>query len=67
VFQLLEALSNEKSISIALVTGNLSRGAKIKLAYHGLDRFFATGGFAEDGATREEVILQGMYKAQQTY
>mgnify|MGYP000924404997 CR=1 FL=1 len=62
--QFLESLANEKDMFLALGTGNLAEGARIKLAHHRLDHFFSTGGFAEDGATREELVAQGLAKAQ---
>jgi phosphoglycolate phosphatase-like HAD superfamily hydrolase len=46
---------------VGLCTGNVARGARVKLARGGLDRFFgwaegAPNGFAEDGEARERIV-----------
>ncbi|HEU4760196.1 MAG TPA: HAD family hydrolase [Dehalococcoidia bacterium] len=55
--QLLEALSAAPGVRLGLATGNFSGGARAKLAYFGLDRFFAPqGGFGEESEDRNEVV-----------
>ncbi len=49
--ELLAELS-ERDVVLALVTGNLTRIAWMKLGRAGLDRFFAYGAFGEMAATR---------------
>lgn len=45
VKHLLDILSKINYIQIALGTGNIEEGARIKLSIHGLDSYFSTGGF----------------------
>lgn len=61
---LLEAVTSGPEWMTALGTGNVEEGARLKLAAHNLNRFFSTGGFGGDGATRDEVIAQGIRKAE---
>ena len=37
------------------MTGNIEAGARIKLEAHGLNPYFAAGGFGDDGPTRAAV------------
>lgn len=67
VRRLLDFLAPEKSTAIALGTGNLAQSARMKLAAHGLDVYFATGGFGDDGLEREAVIAAAIAKAQTYY
>jgi phosphoglycolate phosphatase-like HAD superfamily hydrolase len=53
---------------VALCTGNVARGARLKLARGGLDRFFEWGetavcGFAGDGEERERVVRAALRRA----
>ena len=52
VRELLEHLAERRGAHLGLLTGNLERGARIKLAPFGLNRFFAGGGFGSDDADR---------------
>jgi len=61
---LLEACSREAGFVLALGTGNVEEGARMKLAPHGLNRYFHTGGFGDDGATRDEVIAKAIARAE---
>jgi len=68
VAALLEALST-RSLLIGLCTGNIARGARIKLARGGLDRFFGFGerdvvGFADDGEARERIVAAALRRAE---
>ena len=65
--ELLERLAKEQGMFLALGTGNLAEGARIKLAHHNLDHYFTTGGFSEDGATRNELIARGVTKAKRVF
>lgn len=64
VVDLLEACGREPGFVLALGTGNVEEGARLKLACHDLNRFFLTGGFGADGETRDEVIARGIERAQ---
>lgn len=48
VVELLQALRDRTEVSIALLTGNLSRGAQLKLEHYGVWEFFEFGAFADD-------------------
>lgn len=52
---LLEALAGRDDTRLALLTGNLERGARIKLEPFDLNRYFPTGGFGSDHSERREV------------
>lgn len=58
VLPLLERLAALEHVRLGLLTGNMRRGASIKLAHYDLDRYFAWGGFGDlhvhrDGVARE--------------
>ena len=50
--ELLERLSRRADVLLGLLTGNFERGARIKLARVGLDRFFTFGAFGDGAAVR---------------
>jgi len=52
---LLDALSARDDILLGLLTGNIERGARIKLTPPSLNRYFAFGAFGSDAADREEL------------
>lgn len=64
---LLAALSGRTDCRLALGTGNLEAGARLKLARHGLNRYFPTGGFGSDAEVRAELIRAGIVKAERHY
>src|SRR5205807_8740342 len=49
-----------------ILTGNLERGAKLKLEHYDLWRFFAFGAFADDHPDRNELGAFALSRAQQT-
>lgn len=55
VVPVLERLGSMDRVFTGLITGNLERGARIKLAPFDLNRFFPTGGFGSDHADRSQV------------
>jgi phosphoglycolate phosphatase len=55
VFQLLEKLKSRKHLVLALLTGNVSRGARLKLEHYGVWHFFEFGAFADDHQDRNEL------------
>lgn len=55
VLALLERLASQSDATLGLLTGNLERGAKLKLEHYDLWRFFAFGGFADDHHDRNEL------------
>lgn len=67
VEELLSSLEARGAV-LGLCTGNVARGARIKLARGGLDRFFGFGeedvnGFAHDGEEREQLVEAALRRA----
>ena len=52
---LLERLAREPGVTLALLTGNLERGARLKLEPPGFNRYFPFGAFGSDSADRYEL------------
>jgi phosphoglycolate phosphatase-like HAD superfamily hydrolase len=59
VLDLLEALRPTHT-ALGLATGNMRRGAELKLAPHGLWEAFATGGFGDHTEERAELVAEGL-------
>ena len=55
IIPLLDALSGREDVVLALLTGNLIRGAKIKLGHFGVWDYFEFGAFADDHHDRNEL------------
>src|SRR5881409_1138522 len=55
VLELLERLKTRKRLVLALLTGNVSRGAQLKLSHYGVWHFFEFGAFADDHHDRNEL------------
>jgi phosphoglycolate phosphatase-like HAD superfamily hydrolase len=55
VLQLLETLKTRKHLVLALLTGNVSRGARLKLEHYGVWHFFEFGAFADDHHDRNQL------------
>jgi phosphoglycolate phosphatase-like HAD superfamily hydrolase len=53
VFELLRTLESHPGVIIALLTGNIEPGARIKLAPHRLNEFFTFGAFGSDHKERQ--------------
>lgn len=66
VLTLLDSLkqSSEPSL-IGLLTGNIRRGASVKLGHFGIDHYFPFGGFGDGLLTRDEVARAAWTEAQQ--
>lgn len=64
VLELLAACSRQPAMALALGTGNVEEGARLKLARHGLNRYFVTGGFGGDGEDRNDVIARAIERAE---
>lgn len=52
---LLEELAAREDVMLALLTGNIERGARLKLAAPELNRYFPFGAFGSDSMHREEL------------
>jgi phosphoglycolate phosphatase-like HAD superfamily hydrolase len=55
ILALLEALVAHENVVLALLTGNLENGARLKLAPPQLNQYFPFGAFGSDSANREEL------------
>lgn len=55
VINLLNRISSEENIYLGLVTGNVSKGAEIKLSAAGLWNYFPVGGYGDDSKLRSEL------------
>lgn len=63
----LKELSKEKDIVLALGTGNVEKGAYIKLGPSGLGKYFTFGGWGTDGHTREDMLKAAVKRAEKKY
>ena len=63
--ELLDRLWAEKGALLALGTGNLERGARIKLEPGGLNRYFNFGGFGSDAEARADMLRAGVRRAEE--
>jgi phosphoglycolate phosphatase-like HAD superfamily hydrolase len=61
--QLIESLSSRKDMILGIATGNIERGARIKLRRAGLDGYFKAGGFGSDSWSREELVRVAVERA----
>jgi phosphoglycolate phosphatase-like HAD superfamily hydrolase len=61
---LLEKLSDDRGLSLGLLTGNFETTARIKLGRFGLNRFFPYGAFASDNADRERLLPVAVQRAE---
>lgn len=65
VAELLAELEAEPDVVLGLLTGNWARGAAIKLGRFGLERYFAFGGFGDDGFQRHELVPAALARAEE--
>jgi phosphoglycolate phosphatase-like HAD superfamily hydrolase len=56
VRDLLDALSEREDVYVALLTGNYEAGARIKLEYFDLWRYFPCGAFGDDAPNRNGLV-----------
>lgn len=63
VVRLIDRLHRDSEVFLALVTGNYSGGAEIKLAHFDLWRHFRCGAFGEDAAERHELVPVAVERA----
>src|SRR5438876_7639799 len=55
VLELLERLKSRPHVVLGLLTGNVSRGARLKLEHYGVWHFFEFGAFADDHRDRNQL------------
>jgi phosphoglycolate phosphatase-like HAD superfamily hydrolase len=62
---LLDALGLRPDTSLALLTGNFIEGARIKLEYFDLWKYFACGAFGGDAASRNDLVPIALRRARE--
>ncbi|MBV9007637.1 MAG: haloacid dehalogenase-like hydrolase [Verrucomicrobia bacterium] len=67
VAELLERLRSQPGIVLALLTGNLRRGAELKLRHYRLWQYFEFGAFADDHHDRNELGAFARRRAQEKH
>src|SRR4051812_9089483 len=55
IVELLDALKAKPHMLLGLLTGNLARGAELKLAHYGVWKYFEFGAYADDHHDRNEL------------
>ena len=55
ILELVQALAADERVVLALLTGNIEPGARLKLGAAGLNDYFPFGAFGSDSARREEL------------
>jgi phosphoglycolate phosphatase-like HAD superfamily hydrolase len=60
VRELLDALSARDDVYVALLTGNYEEGARIKLEYFDLWRYFHCGAFGDDAPHRNGLVAKAL-------
>ena len=55
ILELLDALKARPEIVLALLTGNLARGAELKLTHYGVWDYFEFGAYADDHHDRDQL------------
>ena len=63
ITELLERLESRPHITLGLLTGNLARGAQLKLEHYGLWKYFPFGAFADDHHDRNELGIVARARA----
>ena len=66
VVDLLEALRYREDIELSLLTGNLARGADVKLKHHEIDKYFSFGAFGDDHYDRNSLGPIALKRAELT-
>ena len=64
VSDLLDQLMEVPNTFVGIITGNLEKGAFLKLAHFGLDHFFTFGGFGDNHEARSKIAEEGFERAQ---
>jgi phosphoglycolate phosphatase-like HAD superfamily hydrolase len=63
IASLLQRLRQRGDVALGLLTGNLQRGAKLKLGHYAIDDYFAFGGFGDVHHDRDEVARESIVAA----
>ena len=62
---LLAAVAARPDVAQGLLTGNMRRGAAVKLGHHGLWNYFPFGAFADDGELRNDLGPHALRRARE--
>lgn len=62
--ELVSSLNRNPEILLGLATGNIEKGARLKLEKAGLNSFFSFGGFGDDAENRTELICAAIGRGQ---
>jgi len=62
ILEFLDEFHDHKDLAFGLATGNLERGARIKLERGNLNRYFPFGGFGSDSESRAELVRRAAEK-----
>jgi phosphoglycolate phosphatase len=65
--ELLQVLDGKNDVGVGLLTGNLRRGAQVKLSHHGLWDHFPFGAFADDSELRDELGPHALRRARERH
>jgi phosphoglycolate phosphatase len=63
--ELLEALRTRDDVGVGLLTGNFIEGARIKLEYFDLWKYFPWGAFGGDSANRNDLVPVALARARE--
>ena len=63
--ELLEVLRTRDEVSVGLLTGNFVEGARIKLEYFDLWKYFPWGAFGGDSASRNDLVPVALARARE--
>lgn len=64
VAALLAKLAQRDDVLLGLLTGNVERGAALKLGHYGIDHYFAFGGFGDQHPNRDDVARAALKAAE---
>lgn len=67
VAELLSILGTLEDVALGLVTGNIARGARLKLGSAGLEGYFAVGGYGSDHEERNSLPGIAMQRARDAW
>ncbi len=67
VQSLLDNLAQIEHVYLGLVTGNIEKGARIKLKKAGLNHFFSIGGYGDDSNNRDDLPPLAISRAEELY
>ncbi len=67
ILELLETLRVRPDVVQGLLTGNLERGARLKLTHHKVWHYFAFGAYADDSPRRNDLGPHALRRAKEKY